>query len=117
MRGLSPFLLLLLGLAALFATAGQLLFKLGAQNASHLKDFFNVHIALGLTSYGLGTVLWIITLSRLPLKVVYPFVALTMVMVYLGAALLLGERITPRGVAGTLVVLAGLALILVDTGS
>ena len=117
MRGLSPLYLLLLGLAAVFATAGQLLFKLGAENANHWKDFFNANIAMGLTSYGLGTVLWVVTLSRLPLKVVYPFVALTMVMVYLGAALLLGERITARGVVGTLVVLIGLALILGDTSN
>jgi|GEM_PF-723457 len=117
MRGISPLYLLFLGLAAILATAGQLLFKVGANNANHWKDFFNVPIALGLASYGLGTMLWIVTLSRLPLKVVYPFVALTMVMVYLGAALLLGERITPRGLTGTMVVLIGLALILVDNGS
>ncbi len=116
MRGPSLFFTLLLGLAALFATAGQLLFKVGADNASHWKDFLNWPIAMGLASYGLGTVLWIVTLSRLPLKVVYPFVALTMVMVYLGAALLLGERVTARGILGTIVVLAGLALILGDSG-
>lgn len=104
----------MLGMASLFATAGQLLFKIGANHCSHWKDFINPSIALGLASYGLGTVLWIIALSRLPLKVVYPFVALTLVLVYLGAALLLGERITPRGLAGTLVVLAGLAMILMD---
>lgn len=114
MRGISPLYLVMLGLAALFATAGQLLFKVGASNCSHWKDFLNPSIALGLTSYGLGTVLWIIALSRLPLKVVYPFVALTLVLVYLGAALFLGERVTPRGLLGTGVVLAGLALILVD---
>ena len=117
MRGLSLFYFSLLGLAAVFATAGQLLFKLGASNASHWKDFFNTQIALGLASYALGTMIWIVTLSRLPLKVVYPFVALTMVMVYFGAALLLGERVTQRGLMGTVVVLIGLALILWDSSS
>ena len=115
MRGISPFYLGLLGLASLFATAGQLLFKVGASHSSHWKDFINPSIALGLVAYGLGTMLWLVALSRLPLKVVYPFVALTMVSVYIAAALFLGERITPRGVAGTLIVLAGLALILVDS--
>lgn len=114
MRGISPLYLGMLGLAAMFAAAGQLLFKVGASQSSHWKDFINPSIALGLVSYGLGTVLWIITLSRLPLKVVYPFVALTLVLVYVGAALLLGERVTPRGLLGTLVVMVGLALILAD---
>lgn len=117
MRGPSPLFVFLLCVAAMFATAGQLLFKVGANNASHWKDFLNWQIAMGLTSYGIGTVLWIVALSRLPLKVVYPFVALTMVMVYLGAALLLGERITVRGVLGTFVVLAGLALIVGDAST
>ena len=114
MRDISPVYLAYLGLAAVFATAGQLLFKVGASHCTHWKDFINPSIGLGLASYGLGTMLWILALSRLPLKVVYPFVALTMVFVYFGAALLLGERITPRGLFGTLVVLAGLALILAD---
>ncbi|HET6395683.1 MAG TPA: EamA family transporter [Pseudoxanthomonas sp.] len=102
-------------MASLFATAGQLLFKIGASRAGHWKDFINLQIGLGLASYGLGTALWILALSRLPLKMVYPFVALTMVLVYLGAGLLLGERITARGLFGTLVVLGGLALILMDS--
>lgn len=114
MRGISLLDLGILGVAALFATAGQLLFKVGASHCIHWKDFVNPSITLGLVSYALGTVLWIIALSRLPLKVVYPFVALTLVLVYLGAALLLGERVTARGLLGTVVVLAGLALILVD---
>lgn len=114
MRGINAYDLGLLGVAALFATAGQLLFKVGASHCIRWEDFINPSIALGLVSYGLGTVLWILALSRLPLKVVYPFVALTLVLVYLGAALLLGERITLRGALGTVVVLAGLALILVD---
>src|SRR5690606_14626856 len=62
MRGPSPLFVFLLCVAAMFATAGQLLFKVGANNASHWKDFLNWPIAMGLTSYGISTVLWIVAL-------------------------------------------------------
>lgn len=101
-------------LAPVLAAAGQILLKIGASDGTRFRDFLNPSIGLGLVSYGLGTILWIVALSRLPLRIAYPFTALTFVLVYFAAVLLLGERFSIRGVAGTILILSGLALILTD---
>jgi len=111
---ISPLWLGLLALSAVFATTGQLLFKVGASRAQAWHDFINLTIGFGLLAYGASTALWVVALSRLPLKLVYPFTALTLVMVYVSAAIFLGEKFSVRGFMGTLLVLGGLGLILLD---
>ena len=95
----------------LCAAAGQMLFKVGATGRESLESFFNHWILSGLALYGLDTLLWIFALSRLPLTVVYPFTALTFVLVYLGGVLVLGEQTSLRAVSGVLLVMLGLYLI------
>ena len=68
-------------------------------------------ILLGLVLYFAGTVFWILALSAVPLTVLYPFAALTYVLVNLFAVVLLGEQLTAKGVAGTAFVLLGLFLV------
>ena len=98
-------------LAAVLAALGQILFKSGAAGRTHWLEFINLPVIGGLGCYGLSTLLWIYCLSRLPLRVVYPYTALTFVLVYLGAFLAFGEKPGARGIAGVLLVLAGLFLI------
>jgi len=100
--------------ATVMAAAGQVLFKLGATGRQSLQDMLNPTVAAGLAAYGVGTVAWIYALSRLPLRVVYPYTALTFVLVYLAAVILLDERLDIRGAAGVACVLVGLYLL---TGS
>ncbi len=104
----------LLLLACLFAAGGQLLLKIGAQGRTHWLQFVNWHVFFGLGGYALSTLLWLYCLSKLPLRVVYPYTALTFVLVVLGAVLLLGERAGWRAGAGTLLVLAGLVIVTTD---
>lgn len=112
MLNITPGYWAMLILSAVFAASGQILFKIGATNGQQWQDFLNIRIALGLLAYGISTALWIIALSKFPLKMVYPFVALTMALVYFGASVLLNEPITFRGILGTLIVLVGLGLII-----
>jgi multidrug transporter EmrE-like cation transporter len=102
---------LVLLIAATLAACGQVLFKLGATGRETIRQMVNPQILGGLACYGLGTVAWIFSLSKLPLRVVYPYTAFTFVLVYLAAVFLLGERITVRGGAGVSLVLAGLYLL------
>lgn len=95
----------------LLAAAGQVAFKLGATGRESLVGFLNMWIVGGLVSYGLGTLMWIFALSKLNLTVVYPFTALTFVLVYAAGVLLLGESATAMQVAGVALVLVGLFLI------
>lgn len=91
-----------------------MLFRIGAQGRIALSQFVNWPILAGISLYGISTLLWIYTLSRLPLKNVYPFTALTFVVVYGAAVLVLGERPTWRGFVGIGIVLVGLYLVVTD---
>jgi len=93
------------------AAAGQIFLKLGATGANSLVDFMNSRIATGFVLYAIGSVLWIIALSRLPLSKVYPFTILTFVLVYVASATLLGEPITITVLLGAALVIAGLMII------
>jgi multidrug transporter EmrE-like cation transporter len=97
--------------ASLAAACGQLLLKVGAQHRTHVVDFLNTPVAIGLLLYLCGTIVWIYVLSKEKLVVVYAFTALTFVLVYLGAVLTLGESLTLKASGGVALVLAGLYLL------
>jgi drug/metabolite transporter (DMT)-like permease len=93
------------------AAVGQMLFKMGASGRQSLLAFVNVWIVLGLLAYGASTAMWIYALSRAPLSLVYPFTALTFVMVYLGGVWWFGEVTSARALTGVGFILLGLYLI------
>lgn len=95
----------------LFAALGQVMFKVGATGRDSLADFINAWIISGLFSYALGTMLWIYALSKANLTLVYPFTALTFVLVYLFGVLVLNEPTSVKAVLGVCLVLSGLFLI------
>jgi drug/metabolite transporter (DMT)-like permease len=101
----------LLALSAICAATGQVLFKIGAAGARSLPDFVNPGVAGGLVAYGVGTLLWIYALSKAPLTVVYPYTAVTFVLVYLAGAFILREPVPIRAIGGLLLVMGGLFLI------
>lgn len=104
-----PRLYLVLG--SLLGAAGQVLLKTGANGAASLADYANLRILLGLASYALGTVFWVLALARLPLSKVYPFTILTFVLVYIASVYFLGERLSVTLAVGVLLVLSGLVVI------
>jgi drug/metabolite transporter (DMT)-like permease len=104
-------LLLFAVLGSVLAAFGQVSFKHGANGHMVLAEFMNMWIFAGVALYGAGTLLWILALSAVPLTVLYPFAALTYVLVNILAVVLLDERLTARGLAGTALVLAGLFLV------
>ena len=97
--------------STLCAALGQVLFKVGAHHAENLQHFLNAWILIGLFAYGVGTLLWIYALSRMPLTVAYPFTALTFALVYLAGAFLFSEPVTMRAMGGVILILGGLFLI------
>lgn len=99
-------------LGAVLASLGQVSFKWGATGRDGLMEFVNPWILLGLVLYLGGTASWIRALASAPLTVVYPFTALTYVLVNFMAVGVLGESLTVRGIAGTLLVLLGLLLMM-----
>jgi undecaprenyl phosphate-alpha-L-ara4N flippase subunit ArnE len=101
----------LLLLSSLTAAGGQLLLKQGAAGRRAAVEFVNPCLAGGLAFYVLGALMWIVALSKAPLTVVYPYTALTFVVVYVSGAALFGEAVPARALAGVGMVLGGLLLI------
>lgn len=102
----------LLILAAVLAASGQVLFKLGAGTGGSPVALVNPTIAIGLACYAIGTLLWLLALSRTTLMVAYPFTALTFVLVYGAAIFVLHEKLTVTGAIGSGLVWAGLIVLL-----
>ena len=103
------------GCVAMIA-AGQILFKLtadslGGQALTSAQPRSLILLAVALAVYGLATLGWILVLREAPLNRVYPIMALSFVLVPLGAHFLLGEAITPQYWAGVGLLVAGLLLI------
>ena len=105
-----PIFLTLIG-GSFCAAAGTLMLKTGAAGRTELLQFINSYIVVGLGLYGLGSAMWIFGMSREPLTVVYPFTALSFVLVLLGAVVFQGERPSPVNIAGMVVVLLGIGMV------
>jgi multidrug transporter EmrE-like cation transporter len=102
---------LLLLISSLTAATGQILLKQGATGRTDVLSFANGWVAGGLLFYGVGTAIWVFALSKAPLSLVYPYTAITFVLVFLSGAALFGETIGPRAVIGAGLVLTGIVLI------
>ena len=105
------------------SASAQLLMKLGmtmpavrsalsnGAGQSLMAMISNPQVIAGLAAYAVGALLWLICLSRIPLVMAYPLVSLAIVAVVLSSVFLLGETVTPVGVLGSALVVAGVALI------
>jgi multidrug transporter EmrE-like cation transporter len=110
-------LLVAVGLAAL----GQVLLKHGmTQATSHAKHFdrslpvsaiTNAWVWLGLFVFGISAIAWLLTLSRVPLNVAYPFNALGYLLVLIASVAVLHEKANAWTVGGSLMVVCGLIIV------
>jgi len=106
-----------------FTVVGQVLIKWQAMHAAHLPaswpdrvTFFfrlvlNPWIMAGLLSAVVAAFAWILAMTRLPLSMAYPFVALTYPLVFCLGWLLFGESLSPWRIVGVLFILVGVAVI------
>ncbi|MDH6268512.1 drug/metabolite transporter (DMT)-like permease [Rhizobium sp. SG_E_25_P2] len=67
----------------------------------------------GLGLYGLGAILWLLVLSKLPVSSAYPFVALGMALTTAAGVVVLGEQISWPTALGVAVIIAGICLVAV----
>ena len=102
------------------SVAGQTVLKLGTtQMGSHpnagaeflLTAFRSPLVWLGLVFYGVSVLAWILVLSRLPLSLAYPFLALNFVLIAITSSVFLGESIPPMRWGGIGLIIAGILLI------
>ena len=115
--------LLLLIPAILSSTTGQLFLKMGM---SQVGDFafspeailtvlpqivFNPLIWLGFAGFIGGTIFWLGVISRAPLSLAYPILAMSYFVVVLEAWLILGEPITWQLLGGVAVIFIGVVIV------
>ena len=104
----------------LCASLGQVFWKLGMNAVGAIENFsisgivsmfLNPLVFLGLLMYGLSTIFWLIALSQKDLSYVYPFIALTFIIVLLLSKFLLHENVGIYRIVGTLIIIAGLIIV------
>ncbi|SDO29744.1 Small Multidrug Resistance protein [Nakamurella panacisegetis] len=71
----------------------------------------------GLVIFGVSAVAWLVTLSRVPLSVAYPFNAVGFVAILVASSIILGERTNLWTWAGTLLVVSGLIVVVTTAPS
>lgn len=115
--------LLLLIPAIVSSTTGQLFLKMG-MNQVDLAAFtpdgilaalpgiiFNPFIWIGFIGWIGGTVFWLGVISRAPLSLAYPILAMSYFVVVIEAWLFLGEQLTWQRLLGVAVIVAGVILV------
>jgi multidrug transporter EmrE-like cation transporter len=115
--------LLLLIPAILCSTTGQLLLKMGMNQVSDFaftpdaiiaalpSIVFNPLIWLGFAGFIGGTIFWLGVISRAPLSLAYPILALSYFVVVIEAWLFLGEAVTLQKIIGVAVIVGGVILV------
>ncbi|MBS0254786.1 MAG: small multi-drug resistant family protein [Proteobacteria bacterium] len=113
--------LIILASVAMSACA-QLLLKLGVAAAKAAgwqggpSVLFNPMVFAGFALYGLGAVLWLYVLARLPLSAAYPFVGIGFIFTMLLGVTVLGESLGALRIAGTLAIALGCVLVARSAG-
>jgi len=113
------FTVILLGLAtAALMSVGQMLFKKAAtvsafvdQSNIFLKYFTNLWFLVALAVFGIATLVWVFALSKGELSILYPVTSVAYVIVPVLSVFVYGEKLTPIGIVGILVILAGITLV------
>lgn len=109
--------------AILFSTTGELLFKIGMNRIGSFdfsgssiravlpRILLNPFIWIGFVGFGLGAVFWLAVLSRAPLSIAYPILALSYFVVVVEARLILHERVTWKRILGVSIIVLGVIVV------
>lgn len=102
-----------LGLASLLSCAGQLCQKQATRPAKSGGRGRHIVFWLGLAllSLGVGMVLWLMVLQRVPVGIAYPMLSLNFVWVTLAAIAFWRERVALHHWLGVGLIMAGIVLL------
>ncbi|MEB3299782.1 MAG: EamA family transporter [Candidatus Sericytochromatia bacterium] len=76
-----------------------------------LRIVGNPYIVAGIGLYGLGAVVWIVVLSRVPLSFAYPMLGLSYVLILLVSRFILHEQVSVQRWIGAMLIVTGAALV------
>lgn len=115
------FCMILLGV--LLNAGAQLLLKAGMDNVGHfafnwgnaipigIKAFTNPYIVLGLGSYVVSVIVWMMVLSRVQVSYAYPMLSIGYIVNAVAAYFLFGESLGVSKLLGIFVIMLGVFLI------
>lgn len=118
---LKAFLILLVGIV--FSVTGELLLKHGMNSVGSLsvqpslllpglvRTFSNPFVIGGFASIFLGSIFWLVVISRIPLSIAYPMLSVSYVLVIIAAWLLLKESISVTRLVGAFVIISGVMIV------
>ncbi len=103
-------------IAALIASAAQLLFKKGLhKKITGMEDFFELlkkpMMLLGVFGYGISLLIYLYALKQAPLSLVYPTFASTFVFVYIISMIWLHEKFSAMRALGIALIFFGILVI------
>ena len=101
-------MLLLIILVSLLSCSAQLCQKQATRAVSRRTRLSWIGVSVLLL--GIAMLLWLLVLQRVPVSQAYPMLSLNFIFVALAGRLLWRERLTPRQITGTLLVVTGVAL-------
>ncbi len=110
--------ILLVLLCTVIGAVAQLLLKVGSRTvetdslwSTAWTMATNLPLILGLSLYGLSTVLFIHALRNEQLSLLYPLISLTYIWVTIVSVAMLGESLSFWKIAGVMVIVTGVALL------
>jgi drug/metabolite transporter (DMT)-like permease len=107
--------LLLILLAVLLLSVGQIMFKLTAESidvspSGLIPSLMTIRFITALFVYVIATGLWLIALKGVPLRMAYPFAAMAFFIVPTLAHFILGEKLGWNTYAGAAIIAIGVVL-------
>jgi drug/metabolite transporter (DMT)-like permease len=111
--------------SVVIGVVGQILLKIGMNHFGELslsvpwKELIgilwqigtNPYVFFGLAVYVLSSIFWLVALSHVDLSYAYPIGSLSYGFTLFGSWLVLGEKITPLQLLGTLIICGGVVVI------
>ena len=107
----SKFAIVLALICTIFVSIGQLFYKLGSEKVVDILSLFNLFVIIGLFSYFVGSIFYIIALKKGELSIIAPLLALNYVWVALLSIVFLGETINALRWVGIVSVVIGISII------
>jgi drug/metabolite transporter (DMT)-like permease len=105
--------------SVLLSSLGQLTFKAGLNDIGELKISVDILVKvitnplmlLGFAIYGSSALLWMLALMKAELSFAYPFLSVTYVVILIGGALVLDEKVTWLRLVSVVLFIGGLLVI------
>ena len=90
---------------------GKFALDYGNLPMQYAKIIFTPYVFLGMLLYFLGSLIWLVVLSRIPLSFAYPMLSMGYIFILFASAILFKEHISVVRWLGVIVICAGVFLI------